>query len=474
METTAPAPFVLDRRSGEALSRQLATHIKASIKLQRHAPGHRLQSVRDLAARHGLSTQTVADAYSQLIASGLVVARRGAGYFVADFRAAGSGDGPAQRSEQLDPRRLSSEVLTGDKAVVRLGAGVSPAWADHAELEGAWRKSLRGGLGRFADYGGTRGYEPLRLAVAEALKSNGIHVPAGHILLTSGATQAIDLVIRRFVQPGDTVLVEDPGYFQTQLALRTQGARIVGVPRTEQGPDTAALERLCEEFRPRLFFTQSALQNPTGSVLSLATAYEQLRIAEKWDLTIVEDDVSGDLAPEHSPRLAMLDQLKRVIYVGSFSKTLTPSLRVGYLATARADLAEALAQIKLVSTFVGCEPNEAFIHGFLQDGHYARHVRRLRQRLLERATSASARLGQLGFMADPRFPYRGGTFLWARHQAFPDAMVLADSAAQAGIFLAPGCAFRPNQEASAYFRFALPLCDGPAIDALARFLKAAT
>lgn len=470
MSATVPPKLFLDRHNGEALSRQLAAHIKATIRHHRYAPGHRLSSVRDLAQRHALSTQTVADAYSQLIAAGLVVSRRGAGYYVAESREPTMPAMGFRRSEQLDPRRLRSEVMPDSSSVVRLGAGMSTDWHDHSDIELAWRKFARGGLTRFGDYGGTRGYEPLRRAISGSLNALGIRVSAANTLLTTGATQAIDLVIRHLVRPGDTVLVDDPGYFQTHWALKAHGAHVVSVPRTSQGPDVVALERLCQETQPRLFFTQSTLHNPTGSALSLATAYDVLRIAERWDLLLVEDDVSGDLAREHLPRLAMLEQLDRVIYVGGFSKTLSPSLRVGYLATNRVQLLEALTQIKLVSTFVSSELNESFIHSLMADGLYARHVRRLRQRLLDRATAVLPRLTKMGFVIDPEYAYQGGTFLWVQHRTHPDALSLADSAATAGIFLAPGCAFRPDQNASSYFRFALPLCSVASLDALATYL----
>ncbi|MEH3085125.1 MAG: PLP-dependent aminotransferase family protein [Xylophilus ampelinus] len=469
MRSTVPPASALDRHNGESLPRQLARHIKAWIAQQRCPPGHRLASVRDLARRHGLSTQTVADAYALLIASGLVVSRRGAGYYVAEaHRAAATESAPG---EQLDPRRLRGEVSAHPASVVRLGAGLPADWHDTPLLEAAWRKFARRGLARFGDYGATRGHESLRTGLSRTLHAAGIQASAADILLTTGATQAIDLVVRQLVHPGDTVLVEDPGYFQTHWAIRAQGARAVGVPRTAQGPDPDALARLCQDMKPRLFFTQSALQNPTGSALALPVAYEVLRVAERHDLLVVEDDVSGDLAPPHLPRLAMLDQLRRVLYVGSFSKTLPPGLRVGYLATRRAALLETLTQTKLVSTFVSSEMNESFVHAIMEDGVYARHVQSIRERLADRAKSATARLRAMGFEPEPDHVFQGGTFLWMQHPDHPDARRLADGAAARGIFLAPGCAFRPGQEASPHLRFALPLCTAPSLDALSDYLQ---
>lgn len=424
-----------------------------------------------MAQRYSVSTQTVADAYSQLVAGGVVVSRRGSGYFVGQPNHQAAWPDTYRQIEQLDPRRLCSEVTTDPRPAVRLGAGVPADWHDMNEIDAAWRKFARAGWARFSDYGGTRGHEPLREAVAGRLKALGIRASAATTLLTTGATHAIDLLIRHMVRPGETVLVEDPGYFQTHWALKAQGANVVGVPRTADGPDTEALARLCQELHPRFFFMQSVLQNPTGSVLSLPVAYEVLRIAERCDLMVVEDDVSGDLASEHQTRLSMLDQLDRVIYVGSFSKTLPPSLRVGYLATNRAQLLEALTHTKLISTFVSSESNEAFVHALMVDGVFARHVQRVRQRLQDRAKSTVARLEAMGFVMETGYPYRGGSFVWARHPAHPDAKLLADAASAAGIYLAPGCAFRPQQGESPFFRFALALCSPPSLDALANCVR---
>lgn len=463
----------MPRDGSGPLSRQLAAHLRALIKGGRYAAGQRLPSVRALAASNALSTQTVVEAYAQLMAAGFVVSRRGSGYFAAER---GSKPGPAlvRMREQLDPRRLGREVLTDTSAIVRLGGGgLSPEWIDHVEIESALRRCARGVLPRFGAYGSTQGYAPLRALLASGLGAKGIQVPASHILMCHGATQAIDLAIRVLTRAEQTVLVDDPGYFQTTWALKVHGAKVVGVPRTDSGPDPQAFERLCVETGAKVFFTQSALHNPTGSMLTLGVAYELLRTAERHGVTIVEDDVSGDLAPDTAPRLAMLDQLQRVLYIGSFSKTLSPSLRVGYLATRREDLLDELTRRKLVSSYVSCEPNESIVHTLMVDGHYARHVRRLERRLKERALQALPALQALGFVPGQNQPsYAGGTSLWLRHRSGADALTLANEAAASGILLAPGCVFRPNEESSQFFRFVLPLCTERAIAALAGVVQA--
>ena len=182
----------------------------------------------------------------------------------------------------------------------------------------------------------------------DLLAEQEIAVGTEQVLLTHGSSQAMDLVARRLVRPGDAVLVDDPGYPNLLFSLRFLGARLIGVPRTPAGYDLVALERLVLEHQPKVFFTQPRLQSPTGSVAQLAHLHRVVQLAEKHDFLVVENDIYADLDPEPRPSLASLDQLQRVIYISSFSKTISPNIRVGYLA-ASPDLLEDLAQLKMIS-----------------------------------------------------------------------------------------------------------------------------
>jgi DNA-binding transcriptional MocR family regulator len=187
------------------------------------------------------------------------------------------------------------------------------------------------------EYGNPLGYLPLREQFAQMLSELGIAARASQIVLTQGTSQALDLIIRHFVKPGDAVLVDDPGYYNLFGNLRLHGARLVGVPRNPDGPDLAALEQLASEQKPRIYFTQSVMQNPTGTDMSPHVSFRVLQLAERFDFLVVEDDIFCDLQIRKTPRLAALDQLNRVIYARSFSKTLSGSLRVGFFGSASAD-----------------------------------------------------------------------------------------------------------------------------------------
>jgi DNA-binding transcriptional MocR family regulator len=221
---------------------------------------------------------------------------------------------------------------------------------------------------------------------------------------------AVDLVCRFLLRPGDVVLVDDPCYFNFHAQLRAHQARIVGVPCTRNGPDAALFAEALTRHRPRLYITNSALHNPTGVTMSLQTAYKLLSAAAAHDVTIVEDDIFAGFEPESSPRLAILDGLSRVIRNGSFSKTLSASIRCGYLA-ARPDWVEALVDLQVATNFGDPSPVAAeLVFATLSDGSYRKHLDGLLRRLTRVRRETADKLEAVG-LRPWLMPY-GGFFLW--------------------------------------------------------------
>ncbi|OIQ71302.1 2-aminoadipate transaminase [mine drainage metagenome] len=301
---------------------------------------------------------------------------------------------------------------------------------------------------------------PLRNLVRELLEEQQIATSAEQVLLTQGSSQAIDLAARRLVRAGDAVLVDDPGYPNLLFSLRFLGARSIGVPRTPAGYDLEVLEQLVVEHRPKVFFTQPRLQSPTGSTAQLAHLHRVMQLADKYDFVVVENDIYADLDPQPHPSLASLDQLKRVIYIGSFSKTISPNIRVGYLA-AHQGLLEDLAQLKMISGLTSSEFSERLAYGALTDGRCRKHVKGLRERLAKAHMTTASKLLKLGFeiFCEPK----AGIFLWARHPAISDSADLANKAAEQDILLGPGHLFSPDLQASAWQRFNVIFCNDPAL-----------
>jgi DNA-binding transcriptional MocR family regulator len=288
-------------------------------------------------------------------------------------------------------------------------------------------------------------------------------------LLTHGTSQALELVIRYLLRPGEAALVDDPGYYNMFGNLRLQGVEMLAVPRKPDGPDIAVLESLAASRRPKVYFTQSVMQNPTGTDISPHIAFQILQAAERHCFYVVEDDIFSDLQTRPTPRLATLDQLKRVIYVRSFSKTLSGSLRVGFAACAE-ETAKELADVKMLTSITTSQFTERLIYLMLVDGHYRKYLSRLHQRLGESRLNIVRAFEGIGLelFAEPA----DGMFVWARFPGVDDSLQAAEAAQREGIMLAPGAVFRPHLERSPWMRFNVTACENARVLAwLQRFAR---
>jgi DNA-binding transcriptional MocR family regulator len=272
-------------------------------------------------------------------------------------------------------------------------------------------------------------------------------------------------VARRLVRPGDTVLVDDPGYPNLMFMLRFLGARLIGVPREPGGYDLAALEALIVEHQPKAFFTQPRLQSPTNSVAPMAQLHRVLQLAEKHDMPVVENDIYADLDTDARATLASLDHLKRVVYIGSYSKTISPNIRVGYLV-ANPGLLDELAQLKMVSGLTSSDLTERLAFGALTEGRWRKHLKSLRDRLAHAHGVVGQRLNELGFelFSEPK----AGMYLWARHPDLPDCIELSERALGSGMLLGPGHLFLAEPRPTGWLRFNVAFSDD---ERLFRFLS---
>ena len=422
--------------------------------------GSKAPSIRQFAHAHDVSVFTVVDAYDRLVAQGYFASRPHSGFFVKQRPATDSGVPGQAPNFSFDSMWYLRRIFENRALRMKPGCGWLPG--DWLFQDGV-RRSLRSLATDDMDFGGygePKGYPPLRQLVRDLLAEKEVAVNSEQVLLTQGSSQAMDLVARRLVRPADAVLVDEPGYPNLLFSLRFLGARLIGVPRTPTGYDLVALERLIIEHQPKIFFTQPRLQSPTGSIAQLAHLHRVMQLADKHDFLVVENDINADLDPEPRPSLASLDQLKRVVYIGSFSKTISPNIRVGYLA-ANPDLLEDLAQLKMIAGLTSSEFTERLAYGALLDGRWRKHVKSLRERLAKAHVAAAARLLSIGFeiFTEPK----AGMFLWARHPSIPDSAVLAYKAAEQDILLGPGHLFSPNLQPSAWLRFNVAFSDDPAI-----------
>ncbi len=455
-----------DRRVGTlgqgGRTNEVMAAIRGRIVARDLGPGERLPSVRGLAATMKVAPSTVVEAYDRLVAEGLVRARRGSGFFVAANVPAmpvlAPSSKPAERA--VDPFWVSRQALDTDAETLKPGCGwLPPDWMPVDLMRRAFRALGRADDAILSDYGGTRGALALRRILAGRFVEEALDLSPNEIILTGSGTQAIDLICRFLLRPGDTVLVDDPCYFNFRALLKAHQVTLVGVPMTPTGPDLATFEAALIAHRPKLYVTNSALHNPTGATLSMQTAHRLLVLAAAHDLTIVEDDIFADFEPEPSPKLAILDGLERVIRIGSFSKTLSASFRCGYIA-ARPDWIEELVDLQIATNFGGAGPVVTEVIGHvLSGGGYRKHMDALRRRLTRARRDVAEHLTRLGFeiWLEPR----GGFYLWCRMPDGIDTAEVARQAMQEDVVLAPGNVFSVSQTAGDFIRFNVAQCGDP-------------
>lgn len=420
-------------------------------------PGTRLPSIRQFAQQHQVSRFTVVEAYDRLVARGFAESRRGAGFYVLEREHLRSTH-PARPWAELPQPRIDVVWLLRNMfrqmpARDMPGGGTLPRdWLDESLIESSLRSVAKSRAGSLVDYGQPQGYAPLRQQLQLKLDDLGIAAPPEQILMTHGVTQALDLIAQHMLKPGDVVLVDEPSWFVMFGRFALLGATIIGVPRTPSGPDCARLRELAKLHKPRMFVVMSALHNPTSTSMNAACAYQVLKIAAEFDFLLVEDDVYGDL---HSPqsaaagiRLAALDQLQRVIYLSGFAKTLSANLRVGF-AAGPPDLIRRLTDLKMLVGLTTPELGERVVYRILSQGHYRRHLDRLRARLGRVRDTTIRELERVGLklFADTS----AGMFVWM--DAAQDTNVLAQVLMESGYLLAPGALFMPDQRPSTWLRF---------------------
>jgi DNA-binding transcriptional MocR family regulator len=446
----------LTRDGDQTLTEQLAQRFADRIRQHWLAPGARLPSVRECARTHGVSAYTVVAAYDQLLAQGLIEARSQRGYFVrqalarpAASAASASKPHPFQPSTPIDATTLIRGMFhePGSHPMPGLGT-VPPTWLDAGMLGAALRRVTQGDkLAPLSlHYGEPAGDGRFRRAMTHKLAECGLKVDADQIITTVGATQALDLVTRTLLQPGDAVLVDEPAWPVEFARLAQLGLRVLPVPRGADGPDLTVMAKLARDHHPKLYVTVSVLHNPTSTMLSPGHAHQVLRLAEAHSFHILEDDIYGFLAPAHATRLSVLDNLQRTISVGSFSKILTPSWRVGYIAAPRA-LVERITNTKLLTTLTTPPMLEQALALCLEQGQLRRHCERVVQQLDAARARCITLVRQAGceFVFEPQ-----GLFGWVDTGMDTERLTLP--MLDAGWLIAPGALFHAQRRPSTLMR----------------------
>ena len=460
----------------QSLTEQLSARFGERIRNRLLAPGARLPSVRQCAQQHGVSPSTVVAAYDQLLAQGLVEARKNRGFFVREMapsmvaerlpdvvptetgdRAAGCGSTPnglvargaGRGASPVNATALIRGMFHKVSDKPQPGMGVFPSeWLESAFLPAAVRKvTTTRALQDFSlQYGEPLGDTGLRRVLSKKLATLNVHAAPENIITTVGATHALDIVSRTLLRPGDPVMVEEPGWAVEFARLSALGMHILPVPRRADGPDLEVMARYCEVHQPKLYVSVSVFHNPTGYCLTPGSAHRILQLANQYNFHVVEDDTYSHIAPEHATRLTALDGLQRTIYVSGFAKILAPNWRIGYLAAPPA-LTEQLLDTKLLATLTTPALLEKALALCIEQGQLRRHAERIRSRLdAARARSVKLALGAgCTFAAEPV-----GLFGWVDTAVDTDA--LSQRMLDEGYLLAPGALFHAERKPSTLMR----------------------
>jgi len=426
----------IDRQALVPVVQQIVDALTGWIRQDAVQPGTRLPSVRQLARQNLLSQSSVNEACERLVAQGLLASRHGSSFFVAP--PSSSAPGPIGNSQPLDPL-AGGCVADSSHWELPLGAGGLPeSWRESDDLGYAIRQVTRTDMAGLFNYSTPLGLPALREQLSRRMKQFNIEADENLILTTTGATHGLDLIVRTLLQPGSCVVVESPGYSKLFDLLRLHRIQMIELPRTPRGPDIDALQGLLATHRPSALFINSACHNPTGSSLGPTVAQRLLQLTRQYAVLVIEDDVYADFQNSTRTRLAALDA--DVVYVGSFSKTLSSSLRVGFVVAGPSVIAR-LSEVKAITSLGGSRFGESVLANLLANGAYRKLVQRQRQRL------GTDRAVVLQVLEDADWEVfgkpAGGLFIWAR-APLSDYAGLERLAKRFGVMLSSRTAFSPS------------------------------
>ncbi|MFW6084008.1 MAG: PLP-dependent aminotransferase family protein [Gemmatimonadota bacterium] len=375
-----PVDLHVTLREDRSLSGQIYRQIREAILAGRIRAGEQLPPSRELAERIEVSRNTVLVAYTRLRAEGFLDTRVGSGTYVSDE--VRPRPNPETPDSPLRPRPLWKEIPEGrDLSATRLPYDLRPGIPDASRFPYAqWRARIlrqfhRGAVGK-GTHIDAAGHPKLREAVARHIGvSRAVRATPDDVVVTNGSQQALDLIGRVLLEPGDAVAVEDPGYPLARRAFRAQGLRVVPVPVDEEG---LVVDSIPDGVR--LVYTTPSHQYPLGMVQSMKRRQRLLAWAREADGAIIEDDYDSEFRYDGRPLepLHGLDGSGRVLYVGSFSKVLLPTLRLGFVV-APPSLHGALRKAKAVTDWHTPVPVQVAAAEFVDDGLLVQHIRRMRR-----------------------------------------------------------------------------------------------
>jgi GntR family transcriptional regulator / MocR family aminotransferase len=447
----------LDRQSNLPLYQQIETYLRQGILSGNLPPETRLPACRQLAQDLGVNRITVENAYTGLEADGLVFSRVGSGTYVLSpnplppvQKSSPEADWPLWQQE-IATRNITPKIGMADEMLRAAGHAHPISFAngisDSRQFPSEdFRKVLQNVIRRDGkdalEYGERNGYGPLRAGIAHILASQGVQVSAENILITAGSQQAISLVAQVLLKPDDVILLENPTYSSAADLFVRLGFRVIGIPMDGQGMQVEKLEKLLQQYHPKLIYSIPNFHNPTGTCLSGSRRRQLIVLSDRYNVPILEDDFVGDLRYDGraQPALKSLDPGGQVIYVSTFSKMLMPGIRVGFLA-ADGPVYDSLLNFKRLNDVATSNLIQRALEAYVTVGRYQAYLRHSIQIFRKRRDAMVAAVERYLPEGVAYEPPQGGLFLWLGLPKGMSADELLPLATEEGVSFAPGSHF---------------------------------
>jgi DNA-binding transcriptional MocR family regulator len=469
----------VDKKSPKAIYIQIKEIIKESIAAGTLRSGDLLPPTRALSEQLGVHRNTVVSAYKALEAEGYAYSHVGRGTFVVSSEKTPASDRIAfhnmfdwshRISEKLR-QRISPKLLALYQTNMQQAA-ISFVWNQRSLLDfpiqnirRAMNSALRSKKASIFNYADPRGNLDLRLIISNRMSMKGMRASPENILIVSGAQQGIDLLGRLLLEPGDTVIVENPTYTGALNSFQFLQARIIGIPVDEWGMKVELLEDVIGRYHPKLIFTNPTFHNPTGTTMRKDRRERLVSLALKHRIPIIEDDYASELryAGLETPSLKALDSTDQVIYLGTFSKVLTPGLRAGWIA-ASSDIIEPLSEIKRLNDLCTSPLVQSVIAEFYERGYMASHLRFLKRQYLRRLQVIITAVHQHFPPETIFYKPEGGIYFWMILPGAVDLEGLLEKTQKRGVTFSPGHLFYLDDQGNDRMRLQFSLEDEESIE----------
>ncbi|TBV09348.1 aminotransferase-like domain-containing protein [Phytopseudomonas dryadis] len=433
----------------QRIAQQLAEDIRRGV----YQPGERVPSVRKMSAQLSVSHATVLQAYANLEDMGLIRARPQSGFYVHQTPALTAPTPDIARVERpglVTRSSIINQVLSESRreGVFPLGAAVPhvdylPVRALHQQLA----KVTRFQSPRAFSYMFSPGFEPLRRQVAIRMRDAGVVVDPSEVVITHGCVDALQMSLRVLTRPGDLIATESPTYYGLLQLADLLGLKVIEIPSDPTtGISVEALQLAASQWPIKALVLTARLSNPLGGTIPEARQRQLLRLASDFDINIVEDDIYGELMFEQGRTKALKasDREGRVVYCSSFSKTLSPGVRIGWIVAGKHQ--DEIQRLQIFTTHSACSVTQMGVAAYLENGGYDRHLRYIRQEYRKNLSAFQLAVQQYFPEGTQITRPNGGFILWVSLPARINTKDLHVSALQQGISIAPGLIFSNTEQ----------------------------